>query len=61
MIARSIARPVARLAEAAKRGKVGYTTYDPAHDERRQEFLTLLGELRRAVDADELVLHYSRR
>jgi diguanylate cyclase (GGDEF)-like protein len=43
---------------AAKRNKVGYATYDPAHDERRQEFLTLLGELRRAVDAGELVLHY---
>ena len=25
---------------------------------RRQEFLTLLGELRRAVEAGELVLHY---
>jgi EAL domain-containing protein (putative c-di-GMP-specific phosphodiesterase class I) len=43
---------------AAKRNQVGYATYDPAHDERRQEFLTLLGELRRAVDAGELVLHY---
>jgi EAL domain-containing protein (putative c-di-GMP-specific phosphodiesterase class I) len=43
---------------AAKRGKVGFAAYDPAHDERRQEFLTLLGELRRAVEAGELVLHY---
>ncbi len=43
---------------AAKRGKIGYAVYDPAHDERRQEFLTLLGELRRAVEAGELVLHY---
>jgi len=42
----------------AKRSKVGLTTYDPTHDERRQEFLTLLGELRRAVEAGELVLHY---
>ena len=42
----------------AKRGKSGYAVYDPAHDERRQEFLTLLGELRRAVEAGELVLHY---
>ncbi len=42
----------------AKRTKSGYSVYDPAHDERRQEFLTLLGELRRAVDAGELVLHY---
>src|SRR5260221_1067945 len=42
----------------AKRAKTGYATYDPTHDERRQEFLTLLGELRRAVDSGELVLHY---
>jgi diguanylate cyclase (GGDEF)-like protein len=42
----------------AKRAKTGYSTYDPTHDERRQEFLTLLGELRRAVDSGELVLHY---
>ena len=43
---------------AAKRTKSRYAIYDPSHDERRQEFLTLLGELRHAVDADELVLHY---
>jgi diguanylate cyclase (GGDEF)-like protein len=42
----------------AKRTKSGFSVYDPAHDERRQEFLTLLGELRRAVEAGELVLHY---
>jgi diguanylate cyclase (GGDEF)-like protein len=42
----------------AKRTKSGYSIYDPTHDERRQEFLTLLGELRRAVDSGELVLHY---
>ena len=42
----------------AKRAKSGHAIYDPTHDERRQEFLTLLGELRRAVDAGELVLHY---
>lgn len=42
----------------AKRTKSRYAIYDPSHDERRQEFLTLLGELRRAVDAGELVLHY---
>ena len=42
----------------AKRNKMGFTLYDPTHDERRQEFLTLLGELRRAVEAEELVLHY---
>jgi diguanylate cyclase (GGDEF)-like protein len=43
---------------AAKRSKSGYTIYDPRDDLRRQEHLTLLGELRRAVEADQLVLHY---
>ncbi len=42
----------------AKRSKSRYAIYDPTHDVRRQEFLTLLGELRRAVDAGELILHY---
>jgi diguanylate cyclase (GGDEF)-like protein len=42
----------------SKRTKSGFAIYDPTHDERRQEFLTLLGELRRAVDSGELVLHY---
>jgi len=36
----------------------GFAVYDSSHDERRQEFLTLLGELRRAVETDQLVLHY---
>jgi diguanylate cyclase (GGDEF)-like protein len=43
---------------AAKRDKSGTSTYDPGHDERRQEHLTLLGELRRAVESDELILQY---
>jgi EAL domain-containing protein (putative c-di-GMP-specific phosphodiesterase class I) len=42
----------------AKRTKARFAIYDPSHDVRRQEFLTLLGELRRAVEAGELVLHY---
>jgi diguanylate cyclase len=42
----------------AKRTKSRFAIYDPSHDERRQEYLTLLGELRRAVDAGELMLHY---
>jgi len=42
----------------AKRDKSGFAVYDPAHDERRQEFLTLLGELRRAVEGGELILFY---
>ncbi len=43
---------------AAKRAKSGHATYDPEHDERRQEHLSLLGELRDAVESDQLVLHY---
>jgi len=43
---------------AAKRAKTGWALYDPRHDERRREHLTLLGELKRAVEARELVLHY---
>jgi diguanylate cyclase (GGDEF)-like protein len=42
----------------AKRNQGGFSVYDSTHDERRQEFLTLLGELRRAVETDQLVLHY---
>src|SRR5258706_12851125 len=41
-----------------KRNQSGFAIYDPGHDERRQEHLTLLGELRRAVESDQLVLHY---
>jgi EAL domain-containing protein (putative c-di-GMP-specific phosphodiesterase class I) len=43
---------------AAKRAQGGFAVYDARHDERREEFLTLLGELRRAVENDQLVLHY---
>jgi EAL domain-containing protein (putative c-di-GMP-specific phosphodiesterase class I) len=42
----------------AKRTQGGFAVYDSSHDERRQEYLTLLGELRRAVENDQLVLHY---
>ncbi len=42
----------------AKRAQTGFSIYDPGHDERRQEYLTMLGELRRAVESDQLVLHY---
>jgi diguanylate cyclase (GGDEF)-like protein len=36
----------------------GASVYDPKLDERRREHLGLLSELRRAVEAGELVLHY---
>ena len=42
----------------AKRDHSGYALYDPIHDVRRQGYLTLLGELRHAVEAGELVLNY---
>ncbi|HEX4333376.1 MAG TPA: EAL domain-containing protein [Usitatibacter sp.] len=42
----------------AKRTKARYAIYNSSHDERRKEFLTLLGELRHAVEAGELELHF---
>jgi diguanylate cyclase len=43
---------------AAKRNKAGYAIYDPHYDTSQQEHLSLLGELRRAVERDELRLYY---
>jgi EAL domain-containing protein (putative c-di-GMP-specific phosphodiesterase class I) len=43
---------------AAKRNKTGLATYDPHYDTNQQQHLSLLGELRRAVDCHELKLHY---
>ncbi|MGH8258954.1 MAG: putative bifunctional diguanylate cyclase/phosphodiesterase, partial [Steroidobacteraceae bacterium] len=43
---------------AAKRNRTGYSLYDPTYDNSQQEHLSLLGELRRAVDAGELRLYY---
>jgi diguanylate cyclase (GGDEF)-like protein len=43
---------------AAKRGKSGYALYDPHYDTSQQEHLSLLGELRRAVERNELRLYY---
>jgi diguanylate cyclase (GGDEF)-like protein len=42
----------------AKRGRSGSTIYDPAYDSNQQEHLSLLGELRRAVEGGELHLIY---
>jgi diguanylate cyclase (GGDEF)-like protein len=42
----------------AKRGGTQIETYDPARDPYSAERLTLLGELRHAIDHDELVLHF---
>jgi len=42
----------------AKRGKIGYTVYDPKFDTSQQQHLSLLGELRHAVEHGELRLYY---
>jgi len=42
----------------AKRGTEGVEVYDPAHHERNAARLSLLTELRQAVEDDELVLFY---
>jgi len=43
---------------AAKRNKTGYAIYESHYDTSQQEHLSLLSELRRAVDRDELRLYY---
>lgn len=42
----------------AKRGNLGYTVYDPAKDQHSLRNLTLVSELRRAIDDGELILYY---
>jgi len=42
----------------AKASRTGTTRYDPRHDTFDVGKLALVGELRRAIEADELVLHY---
>lgn len=42
----------------AKRGNTGHAVYDVAYDQRSADRLSLMGELRRAVDDDQLVLFY---
>ncbi len=42
----------------AKRGGDGIAVYSPEHDQSSVRRLALLGELRRAIQNDELVLHY---
>jgi diguanylate cyclase (GGDEF)-like protein len=42
----------------AKRSKSGYALYDPHSDSRAQQHLSLLGELRRAIERGELRLYY---
>jgi diguanylate cyclase (GGDEF)-like protein len=42
----------------AKRAHHGVVTFEPIHDTSDPESLALLGELRRAIEQEELVLHY---
>jgi diguanylate cyclase (GGDEF)-like protein len=42
----------------AKEHKLGHARYDPDHDRHTVSRLMLLGALRRALDTDEIVLHY---
>jgi diguanylate cyclase len=51
-----------QLADAAmyqaKKGRDGYRHYAPGREDSTTEHLTLLGELRQALDQDELLVHY---
>jgi len=42
----------------AKRGRLGVAAYDPARDTHSPERLALVADLRRAIDAGQLRLHY---
>ncbi len=56
--AQTLARNADIAMYVAKRGKSGYALYDPHYDTSQQEHLSLLGELRRAVERNELRLYY---
>jgi len=43
---------------AAKQSKAGIATFDPAIDDAQKDHLSLLGELRLAVERNELEVHY---
>ncbi|MGH2714252.1 MAG: putative bifunctional diguanylate cyclase/phosphodiesterase [Thermoleophilaceae bacterium] len=42
----------------AKAGRTGFQIYAPERDDHSRDRLGLLGDLRRAIEEDELVLHY---
>ena len=42
----------------AKAARTGFQSYDPSRDRHSRERLTLIAELRRALERDELILHY---
>ncbi|WP_432534154.1 putative bifunctional diguanylate cyclase/phosphodiesterase [Kineococcus arenarius] len=43
---------------AAKRARAGVLRYDPAHDPHSTNALEVLGQLRQAMEEDQLVVHY---
>jgi len=43
---------------AAKRNRAGFLVYSPKYDEYSPQRLTLMGELRQAIENEGLVLHY---
>ena len=42
----------------AKEARTGFQAYDPSRDRHSRERLALMAELRRALERDELILHY---
>ena len=42
----------------AKRSKTGYEVYDPSHDQYSRDRMSLIDDLRRAIERRQLVLHY---
>ena len=42
----------------AKQARTGFQAYDASRDRHSRERLTLIAELRRALERDELILHY---
>ena len=42
----------------AKQARTGFQAYDPSRDRHSRERLALIAELRRALERDELILHY---
>jgi diguanylate cyclase len=42
----------------AKEGHVGFQAYEPARDRNSRERLEMISELRRALEREELILHY---
>jgi diguanylate cyclase (GGDEF)-like protein len=42
----------------SKRAKTGYEVYDPSHDQYSRDRMSLVDDLRKAIERQQLVLHY---